>query len=334
MGTEPEMISNAIAREAAGLVGRYGFSKATRVELLSESENKIFLVTDPERTEKFVIRVNSGRLSYHNPHSIASELTWLMALRKDTNIVVPEVMRAGDGSLVQTISASDMDKPRHAVIYSFLAGREPPEDQMIPGFERLGEISARMHLHAKNWVPPPEFQRPSWLPDEIFGNLLQWGAWQDGVGIEGETLQLLSRLEKVVRKRTAEYPRDREHFGLIHADLRLANLLVDENRTAIIDFDDCGFGWYLFDFASALSFLEERPDVPELVASWLKGYRKVSSIPSDFEGEIPTLIMLRRLQLIGWVGYQQHHLEFAREIGSDFTIDTCRLARDYLARFG
>jgi hypothetical protein len=43
--------------------------------------------------------------------------------------------------------------------------------------------------------------------------------------------------------------------------------------------------------------------------------------------------MLRRLQLIGWVGYQRQHLEFARQIAPAFTRDSCRLAEDYLSRF-
>ena len=73
--------------------------------------------------------------------------------------------------------------------------------------------------------------------------------------------------------------------------------------------------------------------MPDLIASWLKGYRKVAPVPADFEVEIPTLMMLRRLQLIGWVGYQQQHLEFAREIGPRFTADSCQLAEDYLKRF-
>jgi hypothetical protein len=37
---------------------------------------------------------------------------------------------------------------------------------------------------------------------------------------------------------------DHERFGLIHADLRLANLLVWQEKTRVIDFDDCGFGWW------------------------------------------------------------------------------------------
>ncbi|KAA3627167.1 MAG: aminoglycoside phosphotransferase [Proteobacteria bacterium] len=333
MSATSDIATDAIAREAAGLVAHYGFSETTTVKLLSESENKIFLVNDPERPEKHVMRVNSGRLSYHTPRQIESELKWLIALRHDTDIAVPEVLHARDGSLVQTIGAPDMDKPRHVAVYSFLSGAEPPEDQLATGFERLGEISAHMHLHARDWTPPAGFERPGWTPEAILEDQLQWGAWQDGVGIGGETLKLLSRLEDVVRKRTDELATGRDEFGLIHADLRLANLLVDPERTAIIDFDDCGFGWYLFDLASALSFLEERPDALELVACWLRGYRKVADVPIDIEAEIPTLIMLRRLQLIGWVGYQQQHLDFARQIGPGFTADSCRLATDYLARF-
>lgn len=76
------------------------------------------------------------------------------------------------------------------------------------------------------------------------------------------------------------------------------------------------------------------PDVPELIARWLEGYRRVAQVPADLEAEIPTLIMLRRLQLLGWVGYQRQHLDFAREIAPGFASETCRLAEDYLARLG
>ncbi len=56
-------------------------------------------------------------------------------------------------------------------------------------------------------------------------------------------------------------------------------------------------------------------------------------MPAEIEREIPTLIMLRRLQLIGWVGYQRHQIDFARDIAAQFTTDSCRLAEDYLRRF-
>ncbi len=325
-------LAQAIEREVKRIIPRYGFSRETRVSLLSESENKVFLVEDPEGSESFVARVNSGRLGYHRPPSIASELMWLMALREDTDILVPRVLTAGDGSLVQTLDGPDLDKPRHVAVYSFLSGSEPSEDDLPAGFERLGEISARMNRHAKRWQAPAAFKRHVWTPEVILDDQLNWGHWRDGVEVDGEALALLSRLDRTLRGRLATLPREREQFGLIHADLRLANLLVEGERTAIIDFDDCGDGWYLFDLATALSFLEERPEVPELIASWLTGYRRIEPLTAEMEAAIPAFIMLRRLQLIGWVGYQYDHLEFAREIGPGFTADSCRLAEDYLSR--
>ena len=219
-------------------------------------------------------------------------------------------------------------------MYGFLPGSEPPEESLVEAFRRLGRLSARMHRHSREWRPPAGFQRHAWSPEAILDDRLHWGRWQDGVDVAGDRLAVLARLEDVVRRRLATLPTGPDHHGLIHADLRLANLLVDGDRTAIIDFDDCGHGWYLYELAGALSFLEERDDAPELVASWLEGYRELMPVPADAEIEVPTLIMLRRLQLVGWVVYQQQHLEFAREIGPRFTVDTCRLAEDYLQRYG
>ncbi|MDC1286404.1 phosphotransferase [Gammaproteobacteria bacterium] len=326
-------LNDVIEREALKIVYQYEFSEKATVSLLSESENKVYLIDDPAMSEKYVLRVNSGRLAYHNPLSIASEMMWLQALYDDTDIVVPKVLAARDGSLVQTMTAADLDKPRHASVYSFVSGSEPSETELIAGFKRLGKIAARMHLHAKTWTPPANFNRHTWSPDTILDDGQNWGKWQKGVAIEGESLKLLTRLDQLVRRRLAALPTETESFGLIHADLRLANILVEGDRTAIIDFDDCGYCWFLYELAGALSFLEERPDANDLVASWLEGYRKVNDIPAVIEAEIPTLIMLRRLQLIGWVGYQQQHLEFAREIGLQFTLDTCRLAEDYFRSF-
>ena len=334
MANDQHNSSSEISSEVERLTRLYDFSELTKTSLLAESENKVFLVEDESCIKNYVVRVNSGRLKYHTTDQVKSEMMWLRALHKDTDINVPEVLPARDGSWVQDIFVSGLGKPLHAVVYSFLDGHEPSEDDLVAGFERLGEISAQMHSFSKGWTPPNDFQRPSWTADAIFNDDLNWGRWQNGVDVDGMVLALVSETEEVVRRRLGEFPTGIEHYGLIHADLRLANLLVDEESTAIIDFDDCGFGWFLFDLATALSFLEEREDVQDLIKSWLVGYRKVAQIPEGSDLIIPTLIMLRRIQLIGWLGYQQKYLEFARQIGHKFTSDSLGLARNYLNRFG
>jgi Ser/Thr protein kinase RdoA (MazF antagonist) len=83
-----------------------------------------------------------------------------------------------------------------------------------------------------------------------------------------------SLIEQVVgdiEKRLSKYSQQASRFGLIHADLRLANPLVDSGLTRIID-DDCGFSWYLHDLASALSLHEDHVATPRSSENWLAGY--------------------------------------------------------------
>jgi len=313
---------------------QYDFAAPPKVSYLTASENQIYLINDHHSSKRYVMRINSGRLAYHNAEQIHSEMMWLDALGADTDIIVPKVLAAKDDSWVQELSIPGKDKPSYAVVYSFLDGVEPPEEELLEGFEQLGTISAQMHSHAKRWSPPSGFTRPTWTSEAILNDQLTWGNWRDGVNIDAQALNVLQRVEVVIHGRLDDADVGSENYGLIHADLRLANLLIHGKTTAIIDFDDCGFGWYLFDLAGALSFLEDREDVTDLINSWIRGYQQVAEVPADAEVMIPTLIMLRRIQLIGWLGYQQAHLDFARQIGQTFTTNSCRLAQQYLDRFG
>ena len=40
--------------------------------------------------------------------------------------------------------------------------------------------------------------------------------------------------------------------------MRLVNSLVGQEGTRLIDFDVCGHGWFLYDFAASVSFIEKR----------------------------------------------------------------------------
>ena len=84
--------------------------------------------------------------------------------------------------------------------------------------------------------------------------------------------------------------------------MRLANLLVHDGETRVIDFDDCGFSWFMYDLATALTFMEDRADVMELVDAWLTGYQKVRSLSREEVAEIPTFLMLRRMMVLTWMG--------------------------------
>jgi Ser/Thr protein kinase RdoA (MazF antagonist) len=330
---DPDLFANILLSEAHKLVKAYDFSDDVTIRPLSLSENTILLVEDRERAEKYVLRIHSHRLDYHNEAMIASEVEWIRALRRDSDVETLDPIADKQGRFVQILDSPELDRPRCAVIFNFLEGVEPDPGSLTAGFVRLGGVTAHMHRHSKSWALPPGFTRPTWSPTEIFADCNGFGPWQDAMGMDREALTCLTRMVEVIARRLSALGRHRRHFGLTHADLRLANTLIEGERTKLIDFDDCGFSWYTYDLATALSFIQHRPDAAELTAAWLEGYGAVAELPPALEAEIPTVIMLRRVAELAWLASRRHS-EFSRITEPGFTAASCRLAEDYLSRFG
>lgn len=314
-----------VAGCARAALGAYGTAPDARVTLLHVSENATFLVDDPAG-ERSVLRVH--RLGYHDERAIQSELAWLDALR-GAGVRTPRVRPARDGRRVVTAAAPGGGPARHCVRFEFLPGAEPPAD--TAHFAGLGELTARMHAQARAWARPAGFTRFAWDAGAAFGRSPRWGHWTRGPGVGPGEAAVLSRAEREVARRLAAYGTGPERFGLIHADLRLANLLVTGGRTAVIDFDDCGYGWYLYDLAAAVSFFEDDPAVPDLAAAWRAGYRRGGgALTAADEAETWTLILLRRLLLLGWIGSHPAAAD-AAALGAGYAAGSCGLAERYLS---
>jgi Ser/Thr protein kinase RdoA (MazF antagonist) len=89
-------------------------------------------------------------------------------------------------------------------------------------------------------------------------------------------------------------------FGLIHADIHQKNYLFDKGELRLIDFDDCGWGHYLYDFAVTLNEIVSLPRSAALRGALLAGYRRVRDLSPTHEAMIDTFIMLRDLQDVAW----------------------------------
>ena len=302
------------------------------IELLNVSENATFLVTDPGRGPS-VLRVH--RLGYHSELEIASELAWMDALRAEAGVRTPRVLAAADGRRIVTVAEPGVGHARHCVRFEFLPGTEPaallPDPDGCAHFAELGEITARMHRHARQWPRPPWFTRFRWDYGAAFGAEARWGRWQDGIGVGPAEHQILTRLDEKLKQRLTAFGAGPERFGLVHADTRLANLLVHDGAVSVIDFDDSGFGWYLYDLGTSVSFFEHEPAVPSLLDSWLTGYRRAGRVEAEDEAEIWTFILFRRLLLVAWIGTHQA-VDIAAELGAGYTRDSCDLAEWYLTR--
>ena len=320
-------------RLATAALGHYDLPAGAGAHLVNVSENATYRVDAPDGGERWALRVH--REGYHTRNEIASELAWLAALREGGTVVTPTPIAGTDGRLIQLVADDALPRPRHVVLFAWEEGEEPDEEaqDLRAPFEELGEITARMHLQVRDWERPARFERFTWDYDTTLGSRPHWGSWRDGMGLTPETEALFARTVDLIRRRLGDYGRSPRRFNVIHGDLRLANLLIDGATTKVIDFDDCGFGWLMYDCATTVSFFEHKCGVAELIAAWLRGYRRLIDLPRAEEEEIPTFVMLRRLLLVAWIG-SHSETELARSMGAGYTEGSVPLCEAYLSRFG
>ena len=300
------------------------------VRLINISENVTFVV-ESSSGYRSILRIH--REKYHSKNAIRCEHAWSRALQEEGVVITPDIIVGKDGDEIQTAHVEDFPGERHMVMFEFVEGHEPdPDHDLVDAFKELGAIAARTNLHSIGWKRPENFERLIWDLDAVFGPNPTWGDWRDAPQVDTAAKKVLSHLQDVVSRRLNAFGKAPDRFGLIHADMRLANLLVDKGTTRLIDFDDCGFGWFLYDFAAGISFMEDHPQIPALKTAWVNGYRSIRALPEEDEREIDTFVMLRRLALLAWIGTHSE-VDTAAELAPTFAPVTVDLAMAYLAEF-
>lgn len=312
----------AFGREA---VKAYELPASATVRLVGMSENATFLVEDA-LVPIAVLRIY--RPNYQRADSIKSELAWIDAVRASGSVRTPKVRRTVDGEMFRWVDVGG--EVRACAMFDYVAGHEPGLEDMGT-YALVGGLAAALHQQVQRWERPAWFVRPNWNVDSILGPDAAWGLWINGPGLTSEGVDLLRRAETKVRANLADYPADGPNGGLVHCDLRAANLIVAGNDDVwVIDFDDSGFSWFLWDLCSTTTLIEHLPRVGDVVAAWLRGYRNVRSLTARDLAAIPDLIFLRRLHLLAWLGTHPE-ADLHRELADTYATETCAIATRYLA---
>lgn len=297
---------------ARAALARYGQTGAPVVPLL-HGRNAVFRV-EAQPGQRYVLRVHGPGTG--SAAEIRSELLWLHALRRDTDLAVPEPVTTQDGELVCAVEAPGLPRPRFCVLLRWMDGRflynvEPSLERL----RRIGAFMAGLHRHAERFAPPAGFVRDRQDARSLLGG---WVAdpesrrrtWDGGPGP-------LTRLDDALVERALERLRPAAAalrptagaYGLIHADLHPANLLLQRGEVRAIDFDDCGFGYFAYDLAVLLTHLEEKhwTDQAGKRAALLEGYRSVRPFPDAQATLLPTFMALRRLESVPWLVRMSTH---------------------------
>ncbi|HVW92150.1 MAG TPA: phosphotransferase, partial [Devosia sp.] len=201
-------------------LGLWAETRGGRATLINHSENHTFRIELPDG-RRYALRVH--RPGYQSARAIESELEWVLALRGEGALPVPRPIAGRDGKLLQSIVLSGI--PRYAVLFDFEAGAEPsPGDDLGGLFVVLGRLAGLAHEHAARFAPSPGFTRQVWNAAAILDPGGIWGDWRSAPQVEGAVARTLEMLDARLRADLAAYGEGPDRFGLIHADMRLANL--------------------------------------------------------------------------------------------------------------
>ena len=306
-------------------LSNFNLPAGCQLQLLSLSENATYLVTEPGSRRRHILRLH--RPGYRSRAEIESELTWITAIQAQSIAQTPPVIRTQNDQMVAEFR-DVYARTQHAVLFAHIDGASPEEDNLCDAFRQVGAISADLHRHSQNWQQPTGFTRPVWDEESAIGINGHWGYWRNNADVGLTEARLLEQLDTELRKQLATYGRPAERYGLIHGDMRQTNLLVKDGKVNVIDFDDSGFSWHLYELACSLSFIEANPQRDAFTAAWLDGYRTGVTLNREDLAIIPALVMLRRLLLVGWFSTHQHTTE-ARELKS-FVPDSLEMAELFL----
>lgn len=328
MSTSPTELDD-IRRVAKTALQHWGDSVSEPI-LLKHRENTVFKVRDNSGNAA-VLRVH--RPGYHDRNALASELAWMSMLSLN-GFELPQPIAALNGQLLVEVEDTALG-PRHLDMLSWMQG-VPLGDLGVPLtwtrerlrtiFFELGRSTARLHRISGAWELPPDFKRHAWDRDGLLGDLPFWGPFWALPELTGEQRGLIAEFRQVAMRRLDEYHRGGGGYGLIHSDLVRENILVDGDIVRLIDFDDAGFGWHMFEIATILHKNRWEPDYPVIEDAVLAGYAAEGVLRQEDITALPLFLALRSLTYLGWVDERRDEPGIAEKIAPHIADaeDLCR----------
>ncbi len=232
---------------------------------------------------------------------------------------IPLPTRRGDD--YATVPVPALKQQRQAGMTRWIEGEllsnvlERSEDPSVHErcFEQLGAIEAAMHDQASGWRPPPGFTRHAVDRDGLMGDAPFWGPFWDHPVFSPTERALVIATRDRIRLAMDRMSRAPDVYGMIHADLHADNLLAGGDRLTVIDFDDCGFGWHVYDMAVALWHQQRSPRFAAIQAAFVRGYRSRRALSDETVAQIPMFLLVRGLAQIGWL-LQRPEIDASRTI--------------------
>lgn len=262
--------------------------------LLKSSWNTVYRV-DTHGGERYVLRIN--RPGERTEGQIRSELWWLEAIRRDTDMVVPQAVLTRSGERMISASLEGVPEQRHCVLFTWVQGgplRNRFSDRTVA---LLGATMAALHNHADTLT------YPHWLAPQRVDTVWTFGR-PDEIYSEDPHAELTPAARSYLRHRAAEIEgvldrmyADRTGLRFLHADMNLSNTRYHRGRLHVIDFDDSLFCFPIQDAGIAIWILERQTGSAAIRIPFKRGYASVRHWPDAWDETIDLFIDARRLDM-------------------------------------
>jgi len=272
-------------------LAHWGFEGAN-VDLVAARENAVYRVD--WKGQSFALRLH--RQGYRTKQELLSELDWMAHLSAN-GVSVPEPRPSANGAKLVIVDGTQVD------VLSWLSGGTLDEfwsDMDAPTrrktLHQLGVQMARLHEISDAWPGAAQCTRPHWNKDGFVGSAPLWDRfWENPKLTPVQKELLIAFRDRADQDLEALAPN--LDYGLIHADLCSQNIMVDNDVLYMIDFDDGGFGFRLFEIVTALVRHRADPDYEALKSNLIAGYHSVR--PLDMAA-FDLIMALRAATYVGW----------------------------------
>ncbi len=245
-------------------------------------ETDYFFVKD-----HYLLRIHEP--GYQEPEAIEFELAWLSAMRREANLPVSEPIKTLNGNLLLEMNMPYIPETRYCSLLRWVKGRYVRKTFRPYHFLQQGRLMAKMHNFSMQWQPAVGIAKRKFDWEGLFQNDVGSGmpnadAWALLSPVHREAFSIVAERVKEVMDGWGQRP---EIYGLIHGDLGVdANLLFWHGEPRAIDFDDSGFGYYIFDLAVALDACIDHPDYLDYKDALLRGYTEFRQLPDEQSQQI------------------------------------------------
>ncbi len=262
---------HTVAEEA---LKQYGLSDA-RLRVLAQGHNQVYRVDVPG-TGRFVLRMNTrSRIS---DGAIASQLDWLKALAQDASVVIPEPVPLPDGALYTMVEVAGAPQPWRCVVLRWVDGRHART--LTPAhMAAMGSTVAHVHRQSRQFGLPPGFTCPRYDWARLFGPTSLLGSAHGHTLMRPEDYAVLLHARDKISAAMSALGEQPDYFGVIHGDLSTRNFVFKQGQACLIDFDEFGLGYYLFDLMCTLMWSVDRDDYRVLRDALLSAYERIQPLP-------------------------------------------------------